>query len=132
MGSAAVSSAGKVAPAAATNRVGSIPMRTLGRTGERVSAIGLDGVHLGKRDLPEAESIHIIRAAIDAGVNFLDNSWKVLADPRSGRNTLHDPRPIDCRLVEDGQDAAKGGPSTPREAGSVHQRGRVFGSEAGD
>src|SRR5438046_9847279 len=52
-----------------------IPMRILGRTGERVSAIGLGGFHLGKPDLPEAESIRIIRAAIDAGVNFLDNSW---------------------------------------------------------
>src|SRR2546428_8513960 len=52
-----------------------VPMRTLGRTGERVSAIGLGGFHLGKPDLPEAESVRIIRAAIDAGVNFLDNSW---------------------------------------------------------
>src|SRR3989449_5812092 len=52
-----------------------VPMRTLGRTGERVSAIGLGGVHLGKPDLREAESIRIIRNAIDAGVNFLDNSW---------------------------------------------------------
>src|SRR2546430_9433283 len=48
--------------------VGSIPMRTLGRTGERVSAIGLGGFHLGKPDLREAESIRIIRTAIDAGV----------------------------------------------------------------
>ena len=52
-----------------------IPMRSLGRTGERVSAIGLGGFHLGKPDLPEAESVRIIRTAIDAGVNFLDNSW---------------------------------------------------------
>jgi predicted aldo/keto reductase-like oxidoreductase len=52
-----------------------IPMRSLGRTGERVSAIGLGGFHLGKPELPEAESIRIIRTAIDAGVNFLDNSW---------------------------------------------------------
>ena len=55
--------------------VGSIPMRTLGRTRETVSAIGLGGFHIGKPDLPEAESIRIIRTAIDAGVNFLDNSW---------------------------------------------------------
>src|SRR5256884_5772377 len=52
-----------------------IPMRSLGRTGERVSAIGLGGFHLGKPDLPEAESVRIIRTANDAGVNFLDNSW---------------------------------------------------------
>src|SRR2546421_575943 len=63
---------------------GSIPMRTLGRTGERVSAIGLGGFHLGKPDLREAESIRIIRAAIDAGINFLDNSW----DYNDGRSEI--------------------------------------------
>src|SRR5574340_584451 len=53
----------------------SVPMRTLGRTGERVSAIGLGGWHLGQPTLPEAEAIRIIRAAVDRGINFLDNSW---------------------------------------------------------
>jgi aryl-alcohol dehydrogenase-like predicted oxidoreductase len=52
-----------------------IPYRTLGRTGERVSAIGLGGYHLGKPYLEESESIRIIRTAIDRGVTFLDNSW---------------------------------------------------------
>ncbi len=52
-----------------------IPHRTLGRTGERVSAIGLGGFHLGKPDLDEGESIRIIRTAIDNGITFLDNSW---------------------------------------------------------
>src|SRR5204863_7180481 len=61
-----------------------IPMRSLGRTGERVSAIGLGGFHLGKPDLPEAESVRIIRTAIDAGVNFLDNSW----DYNDGRSEI--------------------------------------------
>ncbi|HMH56169.1 MAG TPA: aldo/keto reductase [Gemmatimonadales bacterium] len=52
-----------------------IPYRTLGRTGERVSAIGLGGYHLGKPYLEESESIRIVRTAIDRGVTFLDNSW---------------------------------------------------------
>jgi hypothetical protein len=52
-----------------------IPYRTLGRTGERVSAIGLGGYHLGKPYLQESESIRIIRTAIDRGATFLDNSW---------------------------------------------------------
>jgi aryl-alcohol dehydrogenase-like predicted oxidoreductase len=52
-----------------------IPYRTLGRTGERVSAIGLGGYHLGKPYLEESESIRIIRTAIDSGITFLDNSW---------------------------------------------------------
>src|SRR5438093_2527487 len=62
----------------------SIPTRALGRTGERVSAIGVVGFHLGTPDLPEAESLRIIRAAIDAGVNFLDNSW----DYNEGRSEI--------------------------------------------
>jgi aryl-alcohol dehydrogenase-like predicted oxidoreductase len=49
--------------------------RTLGRTGERVSAIGLGGWHLGFKNQSDALSIRIIRSAIDRGINFLDNSW---------------------------------------------------------
>ena len=49
--------------------------RTLGRTGERVSAIGLGGYHIGKSSLTEAESIALIRQSIDSGINFLDNCW---------------------------------------------------------
>jgi aryl-alcohol dehydrogenase-like predicted oxidoreductase len=48
--------------------------RKLGRTGERVSAIGLGGYHLGlARD--SAEAVRIIRSAVDRGINFLDNCW---------------------------------------------------------
>ena len=54
---------------------GSMIYRTLGRTGERVSAIGLGGFHIGKPNLSEDESIRLVRAAIDGGINFLDNSW---------------------------------------------------------
>src|SRR3954468_11407592 len=49
--------------------------RTLGRTGERVSPIGLGGWHLGLPKVDEALAIHIVRSAIDRGVNFMDNSW---------------------------------------------------------
>src|SRR5712675_1208363 len=52
-----------------------IPYRTLGRTGERVSAIGLGGWHLGLERVDEQLSIRIIRTAVDRGINFLDNSW---------------------------------------------------------
>jgi predicted aldo/keto reductase-like oxidoreductase len=47
--------------------------RNLGSTGERVSAIGVGGYHIGVPD--EAEGIRIIRTALDRGVTFLDNSW---------------------------------------------------------
>src|SRR5271170_7320144 len=48
--------------------------RDLGRTGERVSVIGLGGYHIGKQDDP-AESIRLIRSAIDHGITFMDNCW---------------------------------------------------------
>jgi aryl-alcohol dehydrogenase-like predicted oxidoreductase len=48
--------------------------RTLGKTGERVSAIGLGGSHIG-RPKEEQEGIRIIRSAIDRGMNFMDNCW---------------------------------------------------------
>lgn len=48
--------------------------RKLGRTGERVSAIGLGGYHLGfVKDVPE--TVRLIRSAVDRGINFLDNCW---------------------------------------------------------
>jgi predicted aldo/keto reductase-like oxidoreductase len=52
-----------------------MPRRVLGRTGERVSAIGLGGWHLGFKQLDEKLSIRIIREAVDRGIDFLDNSW---------------------------------------------------------
>jgi predicted aldo/keto reductase-like oxidoreductase len=52
-----------------------MPYRVLGRTGARVSAIGLGGWHIGFKDMSETLSIRIIRTAIDRGINFLDNSW---------------------------------------------------------
>src|ERR1700720_586432 len=54
---------------------GAVPTRTLGRTGEKVSMLGLGGSHIGEPKLSDAEAIRIIRAAIDAGLNFMDNSW---------------------------------------------------------
>jgi predicted aldo/keto reductase-like oxidoreductase len=52
-----------------------MPYRTLGRTGARVSAIGLGGWHIGLKTISDALSVQIIRTAIDRGINFLDNSW---------------------------------------------------------
>ncbi|HLZ68397.1 MAG TPA: aldo/keto reductase [Dehalococcoidia bacterium] len=47
--------------------------RVLGRTGERVSAVGLGGFHIGK--IERRAAISLIRAAIDGGITFLDNCW---------------------------------------------------------
>ncbi|WNG31197.1 aldo/keto reductase [Cystobacter fuscus] len=49
--------------------------RTLGRTGERVSAIGIGGWHLGLPQVDEKLALRIVRTAIDRGINFMDNCW---------------------------------------------------------
>jgi aryl-alcohol dehydrogenase-like predicted oxidoreductase len=55
-------------------RSGDMIYRTLGKTGERVSAIGLGGSHIG-RPAQETEAIRIMRSAIDRGITFMDNCW---------------------------------------------------------
>lgn len=49
--------------------------RKLGGTGERVSAIGMGGYHIGKPGLEERDAIQLIHQAIDRGINFMDNCW---------------------------------------------------------
>lgn len=67
-------SASRALFAAQTNDASGIPRRPLGRTGEKVSIVGLGGAHIGMQWM-EDESIKIIRAAVDSGINFLDNCW---------------------------------------------------------
>jgi len=52
-----------------------MPVRTLGRTGVKVSLIGLGGWHLGFKFIDEELSTRIIRTAVDNGINFMDNCW---------------------------------------------------------
>jgi predicted aldo/keto reductase-like oxidoreductase len=52
-----------------------IPRRPLGRTGEKVSMVGIGGYHIGAPSIDEQEGIRIIRTALDTGINFLDNCW---------------------------------------------------------
>jgi hypothetical protein len=51
-----------------------VAKRSLGKTGEQVSMIGLVGAHMG-RQKDEQESIRIVRHAIDHGITFMDNCW---------------------------------------------------------
>jgi aryl-alcohol dehydrogenase-like predicted oxidoreductase len=74
MAAASLVVAGGLSGAAKPDSKNGIPHRTLGRTGEKVSLIGLGGYHLGKQSDPD-ESIRIIRTGIDEGINFLDNCW---------------------------------------------------------
>ena len=62
--------------------------RTLGSTGEKVSAIGVGGWHLGLSHVDEELAIRIVRSAIDRGINFLDNCWDYnegLSETRMGK-----------------------------------------------
>jgi aryl-alcohol dehydrogenase-like predicted oxidoreductase len=52
-----------------------MPSRVLGRTRERVSAIGLGGWHLALKHVDEQLALRIVRTAIDGGITFMDNSW---------------------------------------------------------
>lgn len=54
---------------------GEIPLRSLGLTGVKVSAIGLGGYDLGKAKTQQ-EATRIVHEAMDAGVNFMDNAWE--------------------------------------------------------
>jgi len=59
---------------ASVTRSGAMQYRTLGRTGAKVSLIGVGGYHIGQPRDPR-DGIAIIRSAIDNGVTFMDNSW---------------------------------------------------------
>ena len=52
-----------------------VPQRRLGSTDAMVSMIGLGGSHIGSGKLRTKEAVDLIQAALDAGINFLDNSW---------------------------------------------------------
>lgn len=48
--------------------------RPLGKTGEKVSAIGVGGAHIGRAASQELAT-SIVRKAIDRGITFMDNCW---------------------------------------------------------
>jgi aryl-alcohol dehydrogenase-like predicted oxidoreductase len=57
--------------------------RPFGKSGIKVSAIGLGGSHIGSPP-DENDGIRIIRAAVDRGITFLDNCW----DYHDGRSEV--------------------------------------------
>ena len=74
LAAASVLFAGMKQPTVPVETKNGIPYRTLGRTREKVSLVGLGGYHLGKQ-ADAQESIKIIRTGLDEGLNFLDNCW---------------------------------------------------------
>ena len=53
----------------------SIPQRPLGRTGVKVSALGVGGHHLGDFKTVDG-AIRLVHEAVDAGITFYDNCWE--------------------------------------------------------
>jgi aryl-alcohol dehydrogenase-like predicted oxidoreductase len=51
-----------------------IPRRNLGRTGVKVSALGVGGHHLGDVKTVDG-AVRLVHEAIDAGITFFDNCW---------------------------------------------------------
>jgi aryl-alcohol dehydrogenase-like predicted oxidoreductase len=77
---APVTAATAITPAEAmrTTEQGGMKYRMLGRTGERVSLVGLGGFHLAKpgpEKPSEQDAIRIVRSGVDAGITFCDNCW---------------------------------------------------------
>src|SRR5437016_4051173 len=64
----------RIAVAAGKRTAANVSHRKLGRTGADVSCIGVGGYHIGHQQDP-AESIRIIRRALEGGITFLDHCW---------------------------------------------------------
>src|SRR5256885_10802020 len=64
----------RIAVPAGKRTAANVSHRKLGRTGADGTCIGVGGYHIGHQQDP-AESIRIIRRAIEGGITFLDNCW---------------------------------------------------------
>jgi predicted aldo/keto reductase-like oxidoreductase len=51
-----------------------IPQKTLGKTGARVSIIGLGGFNISLQDFTDASAADFVKFAVDNGINFMDNA----------------------------------------------------------
>ena len=52
-----------------------VPTRPLGKTGVRVSCLGVGGAHAG-RTKEESEGIRLVQTALAEGITFMDNAWE--------------------------------------------------------
>ena len=77
-------------------RKGEMLYRTLGRTGETVSAIGMGGFHIAQPAHSEEDSVRLVRFAIDRGITFMDNSW----DYNEGRSEVRMGKALKDNLVQ--------------------------------
>ena len=75
------------AHAAEDRNTGGVPLRSFGKTSEKVSLLALGGFHASVPE-PEKDSIRLIQRAVDEGVTFLDNAWDYkdgVAEERMGK-----------------------------------------------
>jgi len=75
-------------------RRGDMLYRSFGRSGEKISAIGMGGFHLGKNAVSDDEAVRLIHEGVDRGITFLDNCW----DYNDGRSE----RRMGIALQQDG------------------------------
>ena len=69
------SPAGEKREAGGVDNMEQVPQRDFGKTGVKVSALGVGGYHLGAiKDMDE--SSNLVARALDAGINFFDNAWE--------------------------------------------------------
>lgn len=73
-GSAVVGATPARAEKSAEKNASGIPLRPLGKSGAKVSCLGLGGWHIGAIK-ERKEAIKLMHAAIDEGVTFFDNAW---------------------------------------------------------
>ncbi len=75
-------------------RRGEMLYRSFGRAGEKISAIGMGGFHLGKNAVSDDEAVRLIHQGVDRGITFMDNCW----DYNDGRSE----RRMGIALQQDG------------------------------
>ena len=74
-GNTELTGAAALTPLPVVNTSNGIGRRKLGRADVEVSIIGIGGYHIGLSDVTEQEALRVVRAALDQGINFLDNCW---------------------------------------------------------
>jgi uncharacterized protein len=86
--SAAGLAAGALGVGEAQANAGGVPMRTFGKTAEKVSLIGLGGYSCAVPTLSDKECSRLIQRAVDEGITFMDNAWDYhdgVAEERMGK-----------------------------------------------
>jgi len=91
----------------------SMPMRSLGRTGRKVSLAGLGCVDIGRRKLGDDDAVRIVRRAVEVGITYIDTAQQYgqgLAERRVGmalKDGLRDKVFLTTKTLQRSYDGAK-------------------------